>query len=145
MKTKGKKLLALLAVFVLTFSYTGCKKYPDGPAFSLKSKTGRLTGTWKIVESNGEIPSDYDIYLIFEKNNDFKEKVEYDGGSYTVNGSWSWGDKKESVIIEVDDYNRPQIKSVTGSDNEQEFEILRLTNKEFWFKDDDDEYKAEKQ
>ncbi|MBI3502218.1 MAG: hypothetical protein HY063_10525 [Bacteroidetes bacterium] len=45
MKTKISLLLAM-AIVAITFNE--CKKYPDGPGLSLRSKTARMTDNWKI-------------------------------------------------------------------------------------------------
>ena len=133
MKAKSKKLLVLIATFVIMFNFSSCKKYPDGPAFSLRSKTARLTGTWKIVDGIDDSEG-VDVYYVFKKNNDFEFKYTFNGQEYTVSGDWSWGDGKETVIIDPDDFEKVELT------------ILRLTNSEFWFKDEDnDEYKAEKE
>ncbi len=132
MKEKGKKLLLLAAVVVMMFSFNSCKKYPDGPLFSLRSKTSRLVGKWKIVD--GLDSNEVKVYMIFKKGGDFTEEIKYDSNDYEFDGEWKWGAGKKTVIVEMD-----------GFSDKQEFTILRLTNKEFWFEDeDDDEYKAEK-
>ena len=133
MKTKSKKLLVLLATIILMFNLSSCNKYPEGPWFSLKSKTARLTGTWKIVE--GLDNNDVDVYYTFEKDGDYILKYSYGNTDYSAGGEWNWGAKKKSIIISFD-----------GPTDDQLLIILRLTSSEFWFKDDDgDEYKAEKQ
>ncbi len=133
MKTKSKKLLLLAAAVVIMLSFNSCKKYPDGPLFSLRSATARLVGKWKIVD--GIDNDDVKVYLIFKKSGDFTEEVKYGSDNYELDGEWKWGTGKKTVIIEFDE-----------SSDESELTVLRLTNSEFWFKDDDDdEYKAEKQ
>lgn len=45
----NKAMLFGLAASVVGIS--GCKKYPDGPAFSLKSKKARLVGEWEMLDA----------------------------------------------------------------------------------------------
>ena len=45
MKTISKFILASLVIFSVILS--SCGKYPDGPAISLRTKTGRLCRIWK--------------------------------------------------------------------------------------------------
>jgi len=95
--------------------------------FSLKCKTGRLTGEWKVVKAAGEIPDiDVDLILEFEKDGDFSATSEYVGYSYSYNGEWEWEDNKE--VIEI-----------TLEDETLEWEVKRLTNSELWFEDEEDE------
>ena len=37
----------------IALSVIACNKYEDGPAFSLKTKTSRIIGEWKLVAYNG--------------------------------------------------------------------------------------------
>ncbi len=67
---KTKNFLLLVAAVVVLFNFSSCKKYPDGPSFSLRSKTDRLTGTWKIVDGDN-YNNDVDITFTFKKNGDF--------------------------------------------------------------------------
>jgi len=43
--------VALMAVFALSLSFIGCKKYQEGPGISLSSKKGRVAAVWKVSES----------------------------------------------------------------------------------------------
>jgi hypothetical protein len=49
MKNKNKiSLLALLFIALTLTSIQGCKKYEDGPAISLRSRSARLSNTWRV-------------------------------------------------------------------------------------------------
>lgn len=132
--TKSTLLLAAAAVTILNFE--SCKKYEDGPAFSLRSKKARLTGEWELVKINGQSPEQYygyssfyslDIEWEFESDNDFKSTMSYsyNNGSYSYSysysykGEWEWEDNKEAIEISLDGYS-----------SSDEYEIKRLTNKE---------------
>ena len=48
---RNKILLFTLTIFGLTIGpqfITSCKKYPDGPEFSLRTRKERLANTWKV-------------------------------------------------------------------------------------------------
>jgi hypothetical protein len=125
----SKLMLAAAVVIVLNFS--SCKKYEDGPMFSLLTKKARLTGEWEVVKIAGESP-DVKLILEFEKNGDFNVSYSYGSYSDTQSGDWDWVSGKEAVKVTLD-----------GEDTQ--FDILRLTNKEFWFEDDqNDKYECEK-
>ena len=126
-----KNLSKILAAAVIGSGILGlesCKKYDDGPGFSLLSKKGRLTGEWDLTGGNVADDNDdrYNVWeLIFEfqKDGDFEMRSSYSGtwyGPYESKGEWSWVHNKERINIEWDD---------GGS---FELHINRLTNKEFW-------------
>ena len=137
----GKKLMLALstaAVVVIMLSFSSCKKYDDGPMFSLKTKTARLTkGEWEVVEVANHDIVDGKMEMEFDKDGDFTTTYtySYDGESQTTSykGEWEWESGKESIEVRYE-----------GGEKE-EFEILRLTNDEFWFEDEDgDEYILER-
>jgi len=111
MKTKQSTiLLAAAAVTVLNFN--SCKKYDDGPAFSLMSKKGRLTGEWEVVKINGQNPEEYfsssnygfygpnypttvtannvDLVWEFESDGDFKSESRIDRTTNSWNRVWNY-------------------------------------------------------
>src|SRR4051812_28988231 len=47
-----KRLSTYFFIVAIIFSvaFVSCKKYPEGPAFSLRSKKARLSNTWKIEQ-----------------------------------------------------------------------------------------------
>lgn len=134
MRTTSRNLLMAAAV-VTMLNFNSCKKYEDGPGFSLKSKKGRLAGDWEVVKiegSNGQNYLDgdgYELEFEFDKDGDFKykQKYSYDGYSYTYSykGDWEFSSDKEELEIDLD--NGPAL----------EFEIKRLTNSELWLEDQD--------
>ena len=104
MKTRKKYLLiALIIIFTVPF-YQGCKKYDEGPAFSLRSKKARLTGEWEVTSylKNGK---DFLIYV---------DKVEsgYDnmcGSNYTDTSSgtsvYTYEVEKNGDVNLTEDFN----------------------------------------
>jgi hypothetical protein len=130
MTTSSRSKLLLAAAVVTMLNFSSCKKYEDGPAFSLKTKTARLTGEWEVVSvvNAGVVLNDTDLFLEFDKDGDFTYKMEYEyyGStySYSVDGDWEWGDGKETLEVTIDN-------------EKTEWEIKRLTNSEFWFEDED--------
>ncbi|MFT7156791.1 MAG: hypothetical protein ACI8Q1_001806 [Parvicella sp.] len=130
MKTSN---LFLAASVVLILNFSSCKKYEDGPGFSLKSKTGRLTGEWEVVQvydSNGQslLGNEYEVEMEFEKDGDFEMTYGYSYGgqsySYTYKGDWEWESDKSEIEVVMDG-------------TKQTWEITRLTSKELQFEDED--------
>jgi uncharacterized protein (TIGR03066 family) len=121
------------------FIITGCTKYDDGPLFSIKSKTGRLEGEWKLVKMNGEDinSNDDQLYYQFEKDGKCIVTNEYDDDVYSYEGTWVWENSKEVIEIEV----------VFQDETERiDYTVFRLTNNELWVEDDDNnELEFEKQ
>tara|TARA_B100001093_G_scaffold408404_1_gene397240 strand:+ start:2255 stop:2758 length:504 start_codon:yes stop_codon:yes gene_type:complete len=149
MNLRPSILLAASVVTILNFQ--SCSKYEDGPAFSLRTKEGRLVGNWEVVKINGQNPETYlsnslvgygysqafsnvSIEWEFENDGDFDQKFSFDltysysnGTSYTYSqnssstGEWEWENNKEELEI--------KINSGYGSIG-SDYEILKLTNQE---------------
>ena len=117
--------LKLMAAVIIILSFSSCKKYEDGPRLSLKSKKARLVGEWEVVDvENARGFEDGSIILEFDKDGDFTFSYEFFGYDYSFDGDWEWEDNKEVIQVEIDNSNT-------------EWEIMRLTNSEFWFEDED--------
>jgi hypothetical protein len=125
-----KKFILILGTigFLSTGLITSCKKYEDGPAFSLRTKKARLTGDWKIdkvLYNNEDITADYidgvgaNFVLDIEKDGTYKQM-----GKVTDAGTWKLGEDKDDVFFLSND---------PGS-KEEAFRITRLKNKELWLK-----------
>jgi len=130
MKKQILYLSALLAVVVL---FSSCGKYPDGPAFSLRTKTMRLTGDWKVEKTflNGtEQPNSGNNSSTITYVKDGTGTMSYVLGTATLSVSFEWefGTGKETIKVRT--------KDTAGNwGNWDESTILRLTNSEFWTKD----------
>ena len=127
-----KKILSLSLIAMVGLGIVAtpsCKKYPEGPGMSLKSKKGRLAGEWKEtkeIDSDGEVMSpDTDYTMTFTKDGKLTFKIVDDTfGNISFEGAWKFDDKKENIIITFD------------GDVEQ-LKILELKNKELGLEDSD--------
>ena len=127
-KISNKVLLA--GGLATAIGLSGCKKYEDGPMFSLLTKKQRLTGEWETVKfkQDGQelVSQGLSLEIEFDKDGDFKFRASgynsYYGFSFlnTVEGEWEFSNDKEEVELDYDD---PSI-------GDEEWEITRLTNKE---------------
>jgi hypothetical protein len=113
----------MLAAVVLTF--TACKKYDEGPAFSLASKKARFVNNWKVekilydgVEQN--LTTD-DQESRFNVKKDGTFDATSSGSGYS--GKWEFSKDKESFYTEV------EIGSISFKDT---IGIVRLKSKELW-------------
>lgn len=113
------KFIALC--FALTLMvFASCKKYEDGPAFSILSKKARLTGEWelrKIVQNGNDITSTIttDTRITFKKDGSFQESYTNTTTQF-IDGNWEFDGNKDYIFL-----------SYTSS-SRIEMEILRLTN-----------------
>lgn len=122
---KVKNTLFLAATVITVLNFQSCSKYEDGPSFSLRTKKARVTGDWEVVRIGNETypQNGYSLEMTFEKDGDFEFSYSYDGGTYGYKGEWEFSGDKEDL-------------EVTIENQVNDWEILRLTNKELWFEDD---------
>src|SRR6185295_3027650 len=111
------------AALIVLMSFAACKKYDNGPAFSLRSVKNRLCQKWQpyyfMNDSTGDVSIDStsDVYYEFDKDGD----LNFIFGTNTVlTLNWSFNDDKTAVIM-------------TDGNSSDTWNIQRLTNKEFWF------------
>lgn len=123
-----KKYSITIAIFTLLVSFNSCK-YEDGPTLSLRTKKARLVGKWYQTEPALNEGAKY--YYEFKSNDDFTSGGSFmlDGEeqSYSSDGMWEW------------DSNKEKVKIIYGPVDEYKINVTRLTNKELWFKIDNDE------
>lgn len=117
-----KKLTAVLSVFLLV-GFTSCKKYEEGPSFSLRSKKARVANSWIVDEyvyTDGEIfkANNSPIYE-FEKDGDLR--ISYPYGE--DRGSWEFRNSKESIAFIIDGFV-------------DVYAIVKLKEKELWLADE---------
>jgi hypothetical protein len=123
-------ILSVAALIMGGIALTSCKKYEDGPALSLLTKTMRATGVWEIesyFENDVDKTSDYRL-LISSESVELKKDGAYSSsftsGSLTIsdNGTWEFISDKEEIKM---------LSSQAGSQPDT-LVILRLKNKEMW-------------
>ncbi len=122
MKTKS---ILLFLVIINGILFNACKKGENDPSLSLKSRTARLNGEWKLI--SGEITTTTDtnttvetydgatvvttyngtqvsnvVYtdnITFDKNGTYTRSWTSDTASYTENGYWAWMNKNKEADI----------------------------------------------
>lgn len=127
LKNKMKTTIKISAIFIilgglLIPTIQSCKKYPDGPSISLRSRAERVANTWKVdnYKKNG---TDYtslfsDYTETFTKAGDYS----YFWGSFSGTSKWAFQN------------NDTEIK-LNGISNQstQTLYILKLEEKQFWY------------
>ena len=123
---------AFCLVIACSIVLGGCKKYPDGPLLSLKSKKARLAGEWLLeqVLRNGHDTTEYykaylgsNYKLIIKKHG-----VYYVEGNFPGDGKWRLDDRKELI------YFTP----TGGVAPETAYEIRRLKSRSLWIRNTDE-------
>lgn len=115
-------ILAIGLVFT-ALTFESCKKYEEGPSLSFRSAKSRLVNVWLLEElkvdgsdaTQGLQQTNYKME--FKKDDSFTIEQ---GGNVNEQGTWTFSSDKMQVI------------TTNQAGVEREFDIMRLTNKEFW-------------
>jgi hypothetical protein len=122
----------LVIILAVSFLATSCKKYPDGPGLSLKSKAERLANAWKIdvffengVDKTTDAQNWYNNYILtIDKAGTYG--ITYKILSlipYSETGTWAFNGDKSKVT-----FTRTSPLPVSTS----EWTILKLMEDELW-------------
>lgn len=102
MKKLPISIIALLILVCLS-----CKKYEEGPIISLRSKIKRVANEWKIVKvtvDGQDLTSTFkSIYYVFKKDGTMSLNVSIPPNLTTIEGKWSFANKKEQIQFFYDD------------------------------------------
>ena len=122
--------MRLVALFIFTFSLVvltpSCSKYPNGPGFTLRTKSNRLVNDWKLtsymvngVEYIDAVPQ---LKMVIEKDGTYSrhstELVLNQLQSVFEHGTWAFNDEKTSMFLLAE-----------GADLPVEFSIRELRAK----------------
>lgn len=114
--------LFILMVGCSLFLIGGCKKYDEGPAISFRTRTERVSNTWKVdnYKVNGtDVTSLVSGYSeTFTKSGGYS----YQWGEQSGTGTWKFQNNDEEIAL-------------TGTDNQSDHTlyILKLEEKQFWY------------
>jgi hypothetical protein len=129
---KAKIILLSIATAIL-ITINGCKKYPEGPVISLRTKTERVANNWKVAQAldNGnDVTSDYIKYeLALTKTGSASLTAKYKilgiDFDYTTDGTWVFASNKEKISFDFDNNSSDGV-----------YKILKLKEDEMWLKED---------
>lgn len=88
----------LLGILVIT----GCKKYEEGPALSLRSKEKRLCQEWKLDKftfNDEAITYQDNQKWVFRENGTLTITIIEDDSSNDIKFNWRWVNNKEDIEI----------------------------------------------
>jgi len=129
------KMMSIQRTFVIalaaTLLSTGCKKYEDGPAFSLRSKKERIANTWRVEQAlNGsqDVTSNFDQYelqMLTSGNATLSALYTLGDLSFELqtNGTWSLENSNEDLRLDYE-----------NNDADETYKILRLKEDELWLR-----------
>jgi hypothetical protein len=122
-----KNIRIIPALFILTvLIFSSCKKYPDGPELSLRSKKARAAGEWsidKVIENGSDVTGTFnsfypDYLMILDKDGSYTKRA---SGYPDEHGKWNFQRNNEEIYSIEDGVNVGET-----------MKILRLKNKELW-------------
>ncbi|MBL4755943.1 MAG: hypothetical protein JKY52_20415 [Flavobacteriales bacterium] len=132
--------LTITALLLLGLTWSGCKKYEEGPRISLKSKKARVVNLWQYEEfiqfamcvgpcntNYLNVTTDYQLYYIEFKDDDtFLDSRRLAGWTEPKNyeGEWKLIDKKEWIDM-----------CYQGDCGTYKWKIIRLKEKEMWIEE----------
>ncbi|MEM6802860.1 MAG: hypothetical protein AAF696_15730 [Bacteroidota bacterium] len=98
----------LIAVLLFATLSTACRKYEEGPNFSLRSKTERVSNDWNfqsLARNNIDESEDYERFnMVFTKEGRLSWTIKkVDQPEITVAGDWELASVNEQVKITFDD------------------------------------------
>ena len=123
-----------LFLFVV-FCITDCKKYPEGPWISFRTKETRLLGSWKVQKY---LIDGADLTAVKYPNLSantcyfgFSHTAQYAGDSCdSIDGKWSFDNNRTHLAISTKSLKTGSLFLAEAI----EWEIMRLTNKELHLK-----------
>jgi hypothetical protein len=107
MKKLNKLFLALLLAAFIMPAFQSCKKGPNDPAISLKSRTSRLSGTWSLTKGSEMNVSGTSTTTTTYSTGSFT--VVSGSSSYTGTYTWEW------VIDKAGTYTMTRTRTITGA------------------------------
>lgn len=151
-----KNIYKLIAIsLMIVFAVASCKKYEEGPSFTLLSVNKRLIGTWELKHAivNGNeinineflnsaltfIPDTIDIDVNSITINYIRTKLNKDNtglitfsGNVNMNGFNLPFNQSQQITWQLDD-EKEKI-TVTVNNETLESELIKLTKKELWLR-----------
>jgi hypothetical protein len=140
--------LFVTVIFISSILFSGCKKYDEGPKFTLRSVKNRLTnGPWKLQEltkDGADVTASYKE-IDFEYNFDatgglgtsttYSQSYTYIGQLNKVSGAVLFFDNdimEMTVTYSNGSSSAPNVFSYDSNYESPSWKIKKLTNKEFW-------------
>jgi hypothetical protein len=123
---------SILGLFLITLIISSCRKYSDGPSFSLLTKKARLCNDWVLLtqlKNDEDVTDDaVTVKLNIENDGTYSISSTYDAlgqlqGDYS-NGKWTFGDTKDIL------YLYENVNNQYDDEPSRTFKIKELRNKQ---------------
>lgn len=135
-----KSTKVIVSILLITAMFGGCKKYEQGPAFSLRSKTVRVANTWKIesyYKNDIEQPiteeeKNIEIELTKDGQMTISGTASYNNDIYKgpAKGTWKFDVNKENIYFAVYFYTKNE--KTYNKYSLKILKIIKLKNNEMW-------------
>ena len=119
-----KKIAFITALVLSTMFIESCKKYPDGPSLSFRTRTARVANTWKVSSCTINGTDFTSTYTNINYSETYDKSGAYSYSSSLGNGSGKWAFENKDTQIKRN--------GVSGQSSE-DMTILKLKEVEFWF------------
>ncbi len=119
-----KKTIFIALLAITAISLDSCKKYPDGPSISFRSRAERVANTWKVescTRNGSDVTSSFNNINYTEtytKDGNYSYNTSVGGGS----GKWAFENSDKQI----------KRNGVSGQSSE-DLTILKLKECQFWF------------
>ncbi|MBK8340913.1 MAG: hypothetical protein IPK99_13355 [Flavobacteriales bacterium] len=99
-----------LLVLTACIALAGCKKYDDGPAFSLRSREERVANNWRVeqaTDGGNDVTSAFSVYeLRMTRDRDATLLASYTLGALTLDfqtsGTWDFENNSEDLRLDFE-------------------------------------------
>ncbi|MDZ4664053.1 MAG: hypothetical protein SGJ15_04190 [Bacteroidota bacterium] len=121
MKTKISIVLILMGLIIIP-SIQSCKKYAEGPSVSLRTRTERVSNSWKV--ENYKVNGTDFTSLVSSYNETYSKDGAYSYSWGILNGTGKWAFQNKDTEI--------KLNGTDGQASRTLF-ILKLEEKSFWY------------
>lgn len=120
-KIKLSTIIIVTSILAIT-TIQSCKKYEEGPRFSLRSKTERVSNIWSV--ENYKVAGSDLTSLVSGYTETFTNNGTYSYSWLIANGAGTWAFQNDNAEIKL-----------SGNDDQSSrtLYILKLEEKSFWY------------
>jgi hypothetical protein len=135
-----KKLFVLFCIITSALLLTECKKYPEGPSISFRTKKARIINSWKVskyLENNVDLTTNFNsvftnFSFITSKDGEYKiikvVRVFSTNVTTTEYGNWNLASNKKTLNLTPVSISSGTLPSSSSC------QILKLFEDEMWLR-----------
>lgn len=125
----------ILFFLLLIFCFTDCKKYPDGPLVSFRTKRARIAGLWEVesfLVNGADSIALLSCKQYYFRGKDWQTISAFSCPGTIFDGGFGFEDNKKVLFISGSSFDKGTTPFVTNTS--LRWDIQRLTNKQMWLK-----------